>query len=105
MAASDAKLWIDSLTKQNVDAEIVERVAQLHQEIAPYFAVATPATVKLLFIGDCLLEDVELLIGADLLRHGLLAVVDPVVTKNLRHRFEKFSRAPAQNTMASCTAH
>jgi FkbH-like protein len=82
MAASDAKLWIDSLTKQGVDAEISERVAQLHQEIAPYFAVATPATVKLLFIGDCLLEDVELLIGADLLRQGFLAAVDPIVTKN-----------------------
>jgi FkbH-like protein len=82
MAAGDAKLWIDSLTKQNVDAEILERVAQLHQEIAPYFAVTTPATVKLLFIGDCLLEDVELLIGADLLRQGFLAAVDPIVTKN-----------------------
>lgn len=82
MAASDAKLWIDSLTKQNIDAEIVGRVARLHQEIAPYFAVATPATVKLLFIGDCLLEDVELLIGADLLRQGFLAAVDPIVTKN-----------------------
>jgi FkbH-like protein len=82
MAASDAKLWIDSLTKQNVDAEILERVARLHHEIAPYFALATPASVKLLFIGDCLLEDVELLIGADLLRQGFLAAVDPIVTKN-----------------------
>jgi FkbH-like protein len=82
MAASDTKLWIDSLTKENVKAEILERVAQLHQEIAPYFVVATPATVKLLFIGDCLLEDVELLIGADLLRQGFLAMVDPIVTKN-----------------------
>ena len=82
MAASDAKLWIDSLTKQGVNVEILERVAQLHQEIAPYFAVAIPTTVKLLFIGDCLLEDVELLIGADLLRQGFLAAVDPIVTKN-----------------------
>jgi FkbH-like protein len=82
MAASDTKLWIDGLTKQNVDTEILVRVTQLHQEIAPYFAVATPATVKLLFIGDCLLEDVELLIGADLLRQGILAAVDPIVTKN-----------------------
>jgi FkbH-like protein len=82
MAASDAKLWIDSLTKQNVDDDTLERVALLHQEIAPYFAVANPATVKLLFICDCLLEDVELLIGADLLRQGFLAAVDPIVTKN-----------------------
>ena len=82
IAASDAKLWIDGLTKQNVSAEILDRVARLHQEIAPYFAVATPATVKLLFIGDCLLEDVELLIGADLLRQGFLAAVDPIVSKN-----------------------
>src|SRR4029077_1978597 len=29
MAASDARLWIDSLTKQDLDAEILERVAQL----------------------------------------------------------------------------
>ena len=82
MAANDEKLWIEGLTKQNVDAEILRRVAQLHQEIAPYFAVATPTTVKFLFIGDCLLEDVELLIGADLLRQGFLAAVDPIVTKN-----------------------
>jgi FkbH-like protein len=82
MAAGDTKLWIDGLAKQNVDAGMLERVAQLHQEIAPYFAMATPATVKLLFIGDCLLEDVELLIGADLLRQGFLAAIDPIVTKN-----------------------
>jgi FkbH-like protein len=82
MAARDTKLWIDGLTKQNVGAGTLERVAQLHQEIAPYFAVATPETVKLLFIGDCLLEDVELLIGADLLRQGFLVKVDPIVTKN-----------------------
>jgi FkbH-like protein len=82
MAARDAKLWMDGLRKQNVDAEILERVAQLHQEIVPYFVVATPAAVKLLFIGDCLLEDVELLIGADLLRQGFLAAIDPIVTKN-----------------------
>ena len=82
MAANDAKLWIDGLTKQNVDAKLLERVTQLHQEIEPYFAVAMPATVKLLFIGDCLLEDVELLIGADLLRQGFLVAVDPIVTKN-----------------------
>ena len=82
MAASEAELWIHSLTKQNVDAGILERVIQLHQEIATHFAVALPATVRLLFIGDCLLEDVELLIGADLLRQGFLAAVDPIVTKN-----------------------
>ncbi|WP_426528019.1 HAD-IIIC family phosphatase [Bradyrhizobium sp. McL0615] len=82
MAASDAKLWIDSLTKQNVDAKILERVSQVHKEIAPYFTASAPATVRLLFIGDCLLEDVELMIGADLLRQGFLVAVDPIVTKN-----------------------
>jgi FkbH-like protein len=97
MAASDARLWIDSLTKQNVDVEMVERVARLHEEIAPYFAVATPAPVKLLFIGDCLLEDVELLIGADLLRQGFLAAVDPIVTKNPAEQIREIrSRAGAK---------
>jgi FkbH-like protein len=82
MASSEAKLWIDSLSKQNVAAGTIERVSILHQEIAAYFVVAIPTTVQLLFIGDCLLEDVELLIGADLLRQGFLAAVDPIVTKN-----------------------
>ena len=82
MASSEANLWIDSLRKQNVDAAILERVSLVHQEIAAYFVVAVPTTVQLLFIGDCLLEDVELLIGADLLRQGFLAAVDPIVTKN-----------------------
>lgn len=82
MALREANLWIDSLRKQNVDANLLDRVAQLHQEIAVYFVVGVPTTVKLLFIGDCLLEDIELLIGADLLRQGFLAAVDPIVTKN-----------------------
>ena len=82
LAARDAELWVSSLTKQNVGSELLQRVALVHQEISPYFAVPIPATVKLLFIGDCLLEDVELLIGADLLRQGYLAAVDPIVTKN-----------------------
>jgi FkbH-like protein len=97
MAAGDAKLWIEGLAKQNVDAGILKRVAQLHAEIAPYFALATPATVKLLFIGDCLLEDVELLIGADLLRQGFLVAVDPIVTKNPAEQIREIqSRAGAK---------
>jgi len=82
MAVEDAKCWIDGLTKQGVDAGLLKRVAQVHQEIVPYFALATPTTVRFLFIGDCLMEDVELLIGADLLRQGFLLAVDPIVTKN-----------------------
>src|SRR5262249_43294052 len=96
MAASEGQLWIDSLRKQNADTETIERVSLLHQEIAVYFVVAIPTTVQLLFIGDCLLEDVELLIGANLLRQGFLAAVDPIVTKNpaaqvqeIRSRAEK----------------
>jgi FkbH-like protein len=82
LAAKDSGLWIDSLTRQGLNAKVIERVARAHEEIAPYFELPVPAPVKLLFIGDCLLEDVELMIGADLLRQGMLADIDPIVSKN-----------------------
>ena len=82
MAARDTALWVESLMKHGASAEVIARVTAVHQEIAPYFALPAPAPVKLLFIGDCLLEDVELMIGADLLRQGMLAGIDPIVSKN-----------------------
>lgn len=74
----DRGIWLEVLA----DAPVRAAVAKAFDELLASVVAPNPKTVKLLFLGDCLLEDVELLLGGQLLRQGLLAKVDFVLSRN-----------------------
>ena len=82
LAQRDAQVWNTGLQEQRLSAELFERVTRAHADIVASIPESPPKRVRLLFVGDCLLEDVELLVGGQLLRQGILAEVDFIVSKN-----------------------
>ena len=75
----DRGVWLDAL-QANGDAR--PRFDQAFAELRTMVPAAAPQQVRLLFVGDCLLEDVELLINGQLTRQGLLAQAEFVLSKN-----------------------
>lgn len=76
----DRAIWLAALAEAPpADRAAVEAA---FDELLAAVVVPSPKTVKLLFVGDCLLEDVELLLGGRLVRQGLLAKIDFVLTRN-----------------------
>lgn len=78
----DRALWLEVLGASPETAPLCPRFEALFTELRASFPASHPKGVKLLFVGDCLLEDVELLLGGQLLRQGLLAKVHFVLSKN-----------------------
>lgn len=58
------------------------RLDRAFAELRLHVPAQPPKRIRLLFVGDCLLEDVELLLNGRLLREGLLAKVDFVLSRN-----------------------
>ena len=76
----DRGLWLEFLA--DAPSSDREAVTRAFDDLLAAVVVPSPKTVKLLFVGDCLLEDVELLLGGRLVRQGLLAKIDFVLTRN-----------------------
>ncbi|HKU39382.1 MAG TPA: HAD-IIIC family phosphatase [Polyangiales bacterium] len=75
----DRQLWLAQLPAAG---GLHAAVSAAFDEFASALAGRAPERLRLLFLGDCLLEDVELLAGGQLLCSGYLLDADFIVSKN-----------------------
>lgn len=76
----DREIWLEHVPPGL--AESRARIAQVFEQVLRIVPAGTPKRVRLLFVGDCLLEDIEMLLGGPLLSEGMLIDVDFIVSKS-----------------------
>ncbi len=78
----DRALWLEAIHQSDPLGHASARFERVFAELGARLVAGTPKRVRLLFIGDCLLEEVELLLGGELICEGILADIDFVLSKN-----------------------
>lgn len=78
----DRGAWLSALRDGGAPTPLVLSVERAFDAFAARLPPGDARRLRLLFIGDCLLEDVELLLAGQALEHGLLVEVDFILSRS-----------------------